>query len=304
MALNKVTYCAFMLAMLSTDVMATSYVLPPAHQSIIGNKQTRSVGTNETITSIAEKYDLGFNALEKANPFINLNKPIATNKKLTLPTTHLLPNVPRKGIVVNLPEMRMYYYLGDGATVVTYPIGIGKIGKTIPEKEAIITKKVKDPIWVPTEDIRQFNLAQGIVLPQIMPPGPDNPLGPYAIYMSIPTFLMHSTIYPESIGKRASFGCIRMYQSDIEQLFPAIDKGISVVIINSPTKVAWQGKHLYMEAHTPLEESQQSVDGSLASTVRQIGKASMQHPVLIDWQAVAFIEEERDGMPHEIGMKI
>src|SRR6185503_4423744 len=96
------------------------------------------------------------------------------------------------------------------------PIGIGKIGKTIPLAEAMITRKAKDPKWIPTDDIRQFNLSQGVVLPQVMPPGPENPLGSYAIYMSIPTYLIHSTIFPESVGKRASFGCIRMYQSDVE----------------------------------------------------------------------------------------
>src|SRR5437016_5501341 len=108
---------------------------------------------------------------------------------------------------------------------------------------------MENPTWVPTDDIRQFNLAQGIILPQVMPPGPDNPLGPYAIYMSVPTFLIHSTIFPESIGKRASFGCIRMYESDIQDFFPSVIKDLPVAIINSPIKVAWQNNHMYMEAH-------------------------------------------------------
>src|SRR5437016_9011944 len=113
---------------------------------------------------------------------------------------------------------------------------------------------MENPTWVPTDDIRQFNLAQGIILPQVMPPGPDNPLGPYAIYMSIPTFLIHSTIFPESVGKRASFGCLRMYESDIKQFFPIVKKGVPVVIINSPLKVNWQQDKLYMEAYPTLEE--------------------------------------------------
>ena len=163
---------------------------------------------------------------------------------------------------------------------------------------------MKDPARVPTEDIREFNLTQGVVLPQIMPPGPDNPLGPYAIYMSVPTFLIHSTIFPESVGKRASFGCIRMYESDIKDFFPSITDGIAVSIINSPIKVAWQDNRLLMEAYTPLEEHNQEYEATLPGTVAQINNLTKNQDTLVDWQAVAFIEKERDGLPHEIGIKL
>src|SRR5262249_32680855 len=146
-----------------------------------------SSGFNDTIVKFSQRYDVGYNAMEKANPHINIVKGLHYGSMVKLPTQHLLPNQPREGIVVNLPEMRMYYYIPGTSRVVTYPIGIGRIGKTIPIATATITKKVKDPSWVPTPDIREFNLAQGIVLPQVMPAGPDNPLGPYAIYMSVPT---------------------------------------------------------------------------------------------------------------------
>src|SRR5690606_2009861 len=135
---------------------------------------------------------------------------------------------------------------------------------------AVITKKVTDPVWIPTPNIRAFNLRQGIVLPQIMPPGPDNPLGHYAVYMTIPTYLMHSTIYPESIGKRASFGCIRMYEWDIERFYPAIHKGISITILNSPNKVGWENDKLYMESHTVMDEHKDNSDASLAGVVHLI----------------------------------
>jgi len=137
-----------------------------------------------------------------------------------------------------------------------------------------------------------------------MPAGPDNPLGPYAIYMSVPTFLIHSTIFPESVGKRASFGCIRMYESDIQDFFPSITSGIAVSIINSPIKVAWQNNRLLMEAYTPLEEHQQDYEATLPGTVAQINNLTKNQDTLVDWQAVSFIEKERDGLPHEIGIKI
>jgi L,D-transpeptidase ErfK/SrfK len=198
----------------------------------------------------------------------------------------------------------MYYFLSENNQVLTYPIGIGKIGKNIPIKKTSVTRKTKDPIWIPPEDIREFNLkTNGIVLPQIMQPGPDNPLGHYAIYIKIPTYLIHSTIFPESIGKRASFGCIRMFESDIKQFFPVVESGIPVVIINSPVKIDWQDDRLYMEAHVPLEEHHAEFDASLPGIVTMISHTSNQS-TLIDWQAVSFIAEERDGTPHDIGMKI
>lgn len=283
----------------STHAIAATYTVPPANQAIIGQVQYSS---GDSVVKVSERYDVGYNAIQSANPQIDPRK--ALRSTLKIPTQHLLPNQPREGIVVNLPEMRMYYFIPGTGRVATYPIGIGKIGKTIPIAQATITKKAKDPSWVPTPDIREFNLAQGIVLPQVMPAGPDNPLGPYAIYMSVPTYLIHSTIFPESIGKRASFGCIRMYETDIKDFFPSITPGIPVVIINSPIKVAWQNNHLYMEAHQPLEEHNGAYDATLPGAVSQINSLTKNQDTLVDWQALAFIEKERDGLPHEVGVKL
>jgi L,D-transpeptidase ErfK/SrfK len=288
----------------STHVFASTYTLPPPNKSIVGQLQYSYAGFGDSIVNLSQRYDVGFNSMEKANPNVNVHKSLHYGTSVTLPTQHLLPNQPREGIVVNLPEMRMYYYVPGTSKVETYPIGIGKIGKTIPIAIATITKKTEDPVWVPTPDIREFNLTQGVVLPQVMPPGPDNPLGPYAIYMSVPTYLIHSTIFPESIGKRASFGCIRMYESDIKQFFPTVETGIPVLIINSPIKVAWQDNQLFMEAHNSLEENHSSMDETLPGTVNQITNLTKKQDTLVDWQAVAFIEKERDGLPHEIGIKM
>ncbi|MBV9575324.1 MAG: L,D-transpeptidase family protein, partial [Gammaproteobacteria bacterium] len=215
-----------------------------------------------------------------------------------------LPNQPRNGIIINLPEMRLYYFPVGSNEVFTYPIGIGKVGKTIPIERTAITHKTEHPTWTPPDDIREFNLQQGIVLPKVMPPGPDNPLGPYAIYMQIPTYLIHSTIFPESVGRRASFGCIRMYETDIKKFFPAVSSGIPVAIINSPVKIGWQQDHLYIEAYPALEEHSYAPEASLAGVVSLISHTSTDQPVLVDWQAIAYISQERDGIPHEVGVKI
>lgn len=290
------------LTMLSNNVFATAYTLPSTNQSLIGEIKQSAINPGETSNVLTQRYDIGHNALESANP--QYPKGIPAGAPVQIPTQHLLPNQAREGIVVNLPEMRMYYYPKGSGEVFTYPIGIGKIGKTIPIKRAVITYKKTDPTWIPPEDIREFNLEKGIVLPKIMPPGPDNPLGPYAIYMSIPTYLIHSTPFPESVGTRASFGCLRMYETDVKELFPSVSKGIPIVIVNSPVKVGWQDNNLYMEAHEALEEHNEAYDTSLPGMVHQITETTKDQPVLIDWQQVAYIAKARDGIPHQVGVAI
>ena len=297
------TMTSIVLLFFSTHVFATVYDVPPTNKSLIGDMQYGPVLVNDTLVTIAKRYNIGYNAILDANPQLYRGV-LRTGALLQIPTQHLLPPEAREGIVINLPEMRMYYFPEGSNEVLTYPIGIGKIGKTIPIKRAVITRKTENPTWTPPEDIRKFNLDQGIVLPKVMPPGPDNPLGTYAIYMSIPTYLIHSTIFPESVGKRASFGCIRMFETDIESFFPSVKRGIPVVIINSPIKVAWQDDRLFMEAHDPLEEHTGVYEASLPGAVHTIASTTKNQTMLIDWQLVSYIAKERDGIPHEIGIKI
>lgn len=294
------TLSAFFL-LATTNAFATAYSVPPLNESLIGQIQYNSAEEGDNVVKVAKRYDIGYNAMLNANPQLDLTRRFPSGAPMVLPTQHILPNNIRNGIVVNLPEMRMYYFPQGSNQVLTYPIGIGKIGKTIPIVNTKITRKAKDPVWIPPQDIREFNLEQGIVLPKVMPAGPDNPLGPYAIYMQIPTYLIHSTIFPESVGKRASFGCLRMYEGDIETFFPSIERGIPVAIINQPNKLGWQGKQLYLEAHDPLEEHSSAFDATLPGIVHTITLATKDHPILVDWQLVAYIAQERDGVPHDIG---
>jgi L,D-transpeptidase ErfK/SrfK len=292
------------LLILSHHVYAATYSIPPTNESLIGRIEYSTTQNGDTVVTIAKQYDVGHNAIENANPYLDMTKSFTTGTNIQIPTQHILPNQTRQGIIINLPEMRMYYYQAGTNDVLTFPIGIGKIGKTIPITKTIITRKTTNPTWIPPQDIREFNLEKGIVLPKIMPPGPDNPLGPYAIYTGLPTYLIHSTIFPESVGTRASFGCIRMYESDIKDFFPSIEKNIPVAIINSPIKVGWNNKQLYIEAHHPLEEHDGAYDNSLPGMVTMVTEASKSRIALIDWQLVSYINKERDGIPHEIGIDI
>lgn len=291
-------------SLLTHNALATTYDLPPSDHAIIGQVQYGTANHGDNAINMAQRFDLGFNAIENANPDLDLTRGFNAGTKLKIPTQHLLPNEARKGIIINLPEMRMYYFPKDSSKIYTYPIGIGKMGKTIPITRAAITRKATNPTWTPPDSIREFNLEQGIVLPQVMPPGPDNPLGQYAIYMSIPTYLIHSTIFPASIGKRASFGCIRMYESDIEEFFPTVNRGVPVAVINQPVKIGWQYDHLYLETHQPLEEHEGATEATLPGVVQALTDSTQHQAVLIDWQLVSYLVQEKDGLPHEIGIKI
>lgn len=286
----------------ASSAFATVYTMPSSSESLIGAIQTITAQNGDNVVNLAAKYDIGYNSIQLANPDLDLTHGFTPNTPVVISTEHLLPNVPHQGVVVNLPEMRIYYFPENSDEVITYPIGIGKIGKTIPIIQTKIISKRENPSWTPPADIREFNLKQGVVLPKIMPPGPDNPLGKYAIYMKLPTYLMHSTIFPESVGTRASFGCLRMYESDIETFFPMVVPNIPVAIINMPTKLGWQNNFLYLEVSPPLEEHATEFEATTPGIVHHIVEATDGTPTLVDWQAVSFLSKEKDGMPHSIGM--
>lgn len=308
MSMRKVTalfrfLAITLLAAFTQLVFAQNYPIPPTGHNLIGQVQSIYASDSDTPTTLAQRYNLGLNAIIAANP--GTTEQSISNGYIKIPTEFLLPPLPHRGIIVNLPEMRMYYYPENSNDVMSFPIGIGKIGKTIPIENTVITRKIVNPVWIPPKDIREFNRAQGIELPERMPAGPDNPLGPYAIYLRIPTYLIHSTIFPESIGRRASFGCIRMNESDIKEFFPLVKAGTPVAIINEPEKIGWDGDQLYLEAHPPLEEHSISYQANLDKIVNEIENSLPKKGItLVDWQLATYIIEQPDGIPHEIGVRV
>lgn len=296
-------FCFVFAFSFATPALATTYKMPVTGSALLGTMTYKTSAQGETLITVAQSNGLGLNAIIAANPGIPPNAMLRPDTHLQIPTTYLLPPLTRDGIVINLPEMRMYYYTENG-TVKTYPIGIGRVGKTIPLTRTTVIKKAKNPVWIPPEDIRAFNEQQGVVLPRIMPAGPDNPLGPLAIYLKLPTYLIHSTIFPDSVGTRASFGCIRMHEADIQDFFPLVESGTEVTIVDMPTKVGWQDSTLLLEAHEPLEELSSEYSASLPGVVNSINYAISAHPTFVDWQLVQDLTETRDGIPHDIGFRL
>jgi len=288
-----------------SNAYAKNFAIPSNNNSLIGEIQYTTTEPGDTTTTVSERYNVGLNSIVEANSGVYERSVFRTKTPLKIATQFMLPPGTRKGIVINLAEMRLYYYPEGSDQVMTFPVGIGKIGKTIPIRNTKIVRKMTNPTWTPPADIRQFDAEQGIQLPKVMPGGPDNPLGPYGIYLGIPTYLIHSTIYPESIGRRASFGCIRMNEDDIKQFYPIVTPGTPVEIIDMPYKVAWNDNKLYLEAHMPLEERSNEESANMVGIVKSIEKNMPRNQVtLVNWQLVSYLAEQPDGIPHDIGIKI
>ncbi|CAA0104680.1 putative L,D-transpeptidase YnhG [Halioglobus japonicus] len=243
--------------LLSAPVFATTYQLPSEHFDVIGSVTTVEAKYEDTLLDIARRKGIGQDHMERVNPHVDRWLP-GDGAVITVPSQHILPRGPRTGLVLNLPEMRMYYYPpkkpGQPAEVQTYPMSIGRMDWGTPLGMTRIVDKVKNPTWIPPESIRQEHAAKGDPLPRVVPAGPNNPLGAYKMRLGIPGYLIHGTNRPQGVGMRVSHGCIRMLPEDIEKLFPQLPTGTPVSIVNQPVKAGWYGGKLYIEVHPPLEE--------------------------------------------------
>jgi len=249
-------FALFSLLLANTSLSAT-YDLPSEYFDVIGSPRTVTAKHADTLLEIARRQNIGQDQMERVNPDVDRWLP-GEGTEVLVPSQYVLPRGPRKGLVLNLPEMRMYYYpprkAGQPMQVQTYPISIGRMDWNTPLGSTTIVTKVRDPGWRPPESIRKEHAARGDPLPAYVPPGPNNPLGQYAMKLGIPGYLIHGTNKPLGVGMRVSHGCIRMLPEDIAYLFPQLPTGTPVRIVNEPVKAGWYGGKLYLEVHPPLPE--------------------------------------------------
>ena len=234
---------------MSAPVFSATYDLPSEHFDVIGSVTTVRARYEDTLLDIARRTNIGQDHMQRVNPDVDRWLP-GDGTIVTVPSQHILPRGPRTGLVLNLPEMRMYYYPpkkpGQPAQVQTYPMSIGRMDWATPLGVTKIVEKTKNPTWTPPESIRREHAAKGDPLPRVVPAGPNNPLGEYKMRLGIPGYLIHGTNKPQGVGMRVSHGCIRMLPEDIEKLFPQIPTGTPVTIVNQPVKAGWYGGKLYL----------------------------------------------------------
>ncbi|MFH4800491.1 L,D-transpeptidase family protein [Vibrio diabolicus] len=257
MSFAKRTLLSVSLSLASGLSFAKMYELPEDGSRLIGRLENHVVQEGETMANIAKHYDVGMLGLMAANKGVDPFLP-EEGHVLTIPTQLILPDVPHKGIVINLAELRLYYFPKGEDIVHVFPVGIGRIGRDTPVMTTRISQKRPNPTWTPPASIRAEYKAKGIDLPTVVPAGPDNPLGMFALRLAYGSgeYLIHGTNKDFGIGMRVSAGCIRMDPSDIEWLFEKVRNGEEVNIINQPVKVSLEpDRSVFLEAHEPLTRS-------------------------------------------------
>jgi L,D-transpeptidase ErfK/SrfK len=296
---------------------------------VFGEVQVIEARHEDTFVALARTYNVGYEELRQANPGVDEWLP-GEGTKITIPSRYVLPRAPQRGIVVNVAELRLYYFpaesgaLPEGVApgsrrVVTHPISIGRMDWSTPLGATTITGKVANPSWYPPQSIRDEHAARNDILPRVVPPGPDNPLGLHAMRLGLPGYLIHGTNKPSGVGMRVTHGCVRMFPEDIEALYKTVPTGTTVNIVNQPVKIGWTADGtLYLEAHPALTES--NVDGEsiaavnadppieaiqespLTSLMRAYIAATEERSVELDWDAAERVAQFGNGIPEAISV--
>lgn len=293
---------------LAAPVAATTYTLPGPDANVVGADKTVTTVYEDTLYDLARTYSLGSEELIRVNPGVDPWLPGA-GKVITIPDRHILPTGPREGIIVNLPEHRLYYFpkpvRGKPATVITYPISIGKMDWRTPIGVTQVIAKTRNPSWYPPESVRKEHAANGDPLPPVVPPGPDNPLGAFAMRLAAGngTYMIHGTNNPIAVGMAVTHGCIRMYPDDVAALFPLIPVGTKVRIINEPVKVAWVDGELLLEAHPPVNAEGQSFEPDVDQFAALLREAVGDSTVAIHWDYAREVLQKADGVLATVGLE-
>ena len=275
-------------------------------QDVVGQVQVVTARYEDTFVDFARAYGLGYDDLVAANPDVDPWLP-GEGTPVILPTRFVLPLAPRHGIVLNIASKRLFYYPpaidGEPQVVETFPIGIGRSGWSTPTGVTSIVSKARDPVWFVPASVRAEHKAAGDPLPRRVPPGPDNPLGSYALGLGMPGYLIHGTNKPAGVGMRVSHGCIRLYPEDIEHVFGRIEIGTQVRIVNQPFLFGWYDNQLYLEAHAPLDEDEREwLDQLLPMARSSLVESSSVNPT-IDEMRLRRIADDQRGYPVPIGRR-
>ena len=290
--------------------LAVEFPLREDGAALIGEVLRVRTRYEDTLIELARKHSLGYEELVRVNKGVDPWLPGA-GTEILIPGQRLLPPGERDGIVVNLPEHRMYYFPKTGKDekprVFTYPVSVGKMDWRTPLGVTEVVRKQKDPPWYPPESVRKDRAARGEPpLPPVVPPGPDNPLGTRALRLGIPggSYLIHGTNNPDAVGMAVTHGCLRMYPEDVERLFEVTPVGTRVALINEPVKLARFGGEVWLEIHPPVDETGQArpvdIDAFEAKLNELLGEAE----VIIDWETALRVMREASGMPTLIGLEL
>ncbi len=267
---------------------------------LVGVMDAHFALAEDALLDLAIEHDLGYVEIVAANPGIDPWLP-PEGAFVVLPTMHVLPTADRRGIVINLAEMRLYWF-PPGAEIISMPLGIGSEGWDSPLGRTTVIRKREAPTWFPPASIR----AEDPDLPVSVPPGPDNPLGDYALYFGWPAIVLHGTNRPYGIGRRVSHGCFRLSNRHAERLYREVPTGTPVLVVDQPVKLGWRDDALYLEIHPSqsqadeLEQTGQLTSVPILGLREEVSRVAGERVELIDWSAVERAARERSGVPVRI----
>lgn len=293
--------CACCLLAISSAANAAVYPLPGTGEDLIGESTWIEAGPGDDLATIAYRQGLGFRQVVHANPQLDPWK-LHAHQRIALPTQMLLPQGSREGIVVNVPEMRLYFFPGEGKNVFVYPVAVGRLDWKTPLGTTQVTAKVRAPTWYPPQSIRVEHAAQGDPLPDAVPPGEDNPLGTLALRLSWPLVLIHGTNKPMGgIGMPVTHGCIRLYPQDIDALFEQVAVGTPVRFIDQPFKLGRHAGRWLLEAHAALAQDPllrlPPPDFGPALIKMKTRAGSRAGDAALDTDRIAAVLRRSDGLP-------
>jgi L,D-transpeptidase ErfK/SrfK len=281
---------------LAYPVAAVTFDLPAEGNDVVGRSFRLTTRYEDTFSDIARVYDIGYRQMVAANPEVDPWLP-GEESEIIVPQQYILPPGPREGLVINLAELRLYYYPKERPVVITYPIGIGREGWSTPTGETKIIGKKEGPSWTVPESILKEHQEEGDPLPEVVPPGPDNPLGTHAIYLGMSGYLLHGTNKPFGVGMRVSHGCIRLYPENIKQFFQEIETGIPVRIIDKPYKAGWLNGELFVQVHPPLVEYVEENGHNQTELIDAIISKLPEGNRRPDWKQLKIYAEQQTGLP-------
>ncbi len=307
--LNRVsTWIVVLLTALLTllrPVSAETILLPEDGGNVVGHLRGVVASQADSFVDIGRRFNVGHEELKLANPGVDPWIP-GEGTLIVIPSRYILPDAPRTGIVLNLAEMRLYYFVesedgGPPREVITHPVSIGQAGWNTPLGTTNVAIKLTDPAWYPPASIRAAAEAEGDPLPFVVPPGPDNPLGRHALGLGFRGYFIQGTNNPAGLGMRVSRGCVRMYPEDIARLYVDLPVGTPVRIVNQPIKMGWKDGVLLMEAHPGNGELELSGDLSGTDVVRRVvAVTSGEQARLIRWERVIAVAKTLTGIPYAI----
>jgi L,D-transpeptidase ErfK/SrfK len=288
---------------------AVEYALREDGGEVFGAVERLQTRYEDTLIEIARRYSLGYEELLRVNPGVDPWLP-GEGTSVLIPGKRLLPPAERVGIVVNLPEHRMYFFpppaKGEKAKVMTFPVSVGKMDWRTPLGFTKVVSKQKDPPWYPPASVRKEHEERGDPLPLVVGPGPDNPLGAHALRLNIPggSYLIHGTNNPDAVGMAVTHGCLRMYPEDVAVLFDAVKVGTRVALINEPVKITKADGEVWLEVHPPIDAQGQSTAVPLEDFEKRLDALLGETEVAINWDLAVQALSEARGIPVMIGLEL